>query len=54
MRISRLTVLPAIAALSVAGTILAAPAMAATTQASGVYVYVHQSAIGGPGVYVHQ
>ena len=53
MRISRLTAVPVIAALSVAGTILAAPAMAATTQASG-YVYVHQSAIGGPGVYVHQ
>ncbi len=54
MRISRLTAVSAIAALSVTGTILAAPAMAATTQASGVYVYVHQSPIGGPDVYVHQ
>jgi hypothetical protein len=53
MRISRLAAIPAIAALSVAGTILAAPSMAAVTQATGVYVYVHQSPV-GPGVYVHQ
>ncbi len=53
MRISRVTLIPLITALGAAGTILAAPAMAAPT-ARATYVYVHSSnTIGGPGVYVH-
>ncbi len=51
MRISRVTLIPVIAALGVAGTILAAPAMAATGHTQ---VYVHAThTVGGPGVYVH-
>ena len=52
MRIGRVVILPAVAALSVAGTILAAPAMAAPT--SHTTVYLHQSGVGGGYVYLHQ
>jgi hypothetical protein len=40
MRISRVTLIPIIAVLGVAGTVLAAPAMAAPTVH---HVYVHSS-----------
>lgn len=52
MRFGRITIIPAVAALSVAGTILAAPAMAATT--SHTTVYLHQNHVGGGYVYLHQ
>jgi hypothetical protein len=52
MRFGRVTIIPAVAALSMAGTILAAPAVAATT--SHTTVYLHQTGVGGGDVYLHQ
>ena len=54
MRISRVALVPVIAAFGVAGAILAAPAMTAPTTHAAQAVYVHSSQIvGHPGVYVH-
>lgn len=51
MRISRAALIPTIAALGVAGTVLAAPAMAAP-QVHGVYVHA-SNPHSIPDVYVH-
>lgn len=53
MRIGRVSLIPVIAALGAAGSILAAPALAAPTmQVSAVYLHASQLG-GGPGVYLH-
>jgi hypothetical protein len=52
MRIGRLAIIPAVAVLSTAGAILAAPAMAAPTVHNTVYL--HQDPVGGGYVYLHQ
>ncbi len=52
MRISRVALIPVIAALGLGGTILTAPAMAATSHAPQVYLHSMHTA-GGPGVYLH-